>query len=73
MAARIVDLTKPDDDGTLYASVEEAEQALASMVAKFSSLGYIITEQKLPDADYPQYKVIDQNDAWLGTYTIVLV
>jgi len=26
----------------------------------------------MPDEDYPQYKVIDFDDAWVGTYTIIL-
>ena len=37
MAAKIVDLTNPDDAGTPYGSVDEAEQALASMTKKFRS------------------------------------
>lgn len=72
MAARIVDLVNPDEDGTLYASVNEAEEALSSMVERFRSQGYTVTEQQLPNEDYPQYKVVDSNDAWVGTYTIAL-
>ena len=72
MAARIVDLAKPDDEGTLYESVEEAEQTLASMTKKFRSQGYTVTEQQIPDEDYPQYKITDFDDAWVGTYTIIL-
>ncbi len=47
-------------------------QALAAMVEKFKSQGYRIDEQRLPDEDYPQDKVIDPDDAWVGTYTIIL-
>ena len=72
MAAKIVNLSRPDNDGTLYGSVEEAEQALALMTKKFRSQGYTVKEQQIPDEDYPQYKVIDFDDARVGTYTIIL-
>jgi len=72
MAARIVNLADPDEGETLCATVEDAEQALAAMVEKFKSQGYRIDEQRLPEEDYPQYKVIDPDDAWVGTYTIIL-
>ena len=70
MAARIVNLAGPDDDGTLYASEEEARQALASMVERFRLQGYTVTEQTLPDEVEAQYKVVDPDDEWVGTYTI---
>jgi hypothetical protein len=72
MAARIVNLTNPDYDGTQYGSVEEAEQALALLTKKFRSQGYTVTEQRNPDEAHPQYKVTDFDDAWVGTYTIML-
>ena len=72
MAAKIVNLTNPDYDGTLYGSVEEAEQALALLTKKFRSQGYTVTEQQIPGEDYPQYKVIDFDDKWVGTYTVIL-
>ncbi len=72
MAAKIVNLADPDEGETLCATVEEAEQALAAMVERFKSQGYRVDEQHLPDEDYPQYKVYDRNDAWIGTYTIFL-
>ena len=72
MAARIVNLANPDEDETLCATVEEAEQALATMVERFKSQGYRVDDQHLPDEDYPQYAVYDRNDAWIGTYTIFL-
>ena len=71
MAARIVDFADPDDPGTPYRTVEEATQALASMMEKFRSQGYTVTEQIVPDV-HAQYKVIDPDHAWVGTYTIVL-
>ncbi len=72
MAAKIVNLADPDEGETLCANIEEAEQALAAMVERFKSQGYRIEEQRLPNEDYPQYKVIDVDDAWVGTYTIIL-
>jgi len=72
MAVKIVNLANPDVGETLCVSVEDAEQALAAMVERFKSQGYRIDEQRLPDEDYPQYKVIDIDDAWVGTYTIIL-
>ncbi len=72
MAAKIVNLANPDVSETLCASVEDAEQALAAMVERFKSQGYRVDEQNLPDEDCPQYKVIDFDDAWVGTYTIIL-
>ncbi len=72
MAAKIVNLVYPDEDDKLCATVEEAEQTLAAMVERFKSQGYRIEEQRLPNEDYPQYKVIDVDDAWVGTYTIIL-
>ncbi len=72
MAARIVTLADPDEGETLCATVEEARETLAAMVERFKSQGYRIDEQRLPDEDYPQYKVIDFDDAWVGTYTIIL-
>ena len=71
MAARLVNLADPDDDRTLYASEEEARQALASMVKRLTSQGYTVTEEKLPDEVEAQYKVIDPDDEWVGTYTII--
>jgi len=72
MAAKIVNLANPDEGHTLCATVEDAEQALAAMVERFKSQGYRIDEQRLPDEDYPQFVVYDRNDAWIGTYTIIL-
>jgi hypothetical protein len=72
MAARIVNLADPDEDETLYPTVEDAEQALAAMVERFKSQGYRIDEQRLPNEDYPQYAVYDHGDNWIGTYTIIL-
>ena len=72
MAAKIVNLANPDEGETLCANIEDAEQALAAMVERFKSQGYRIDEQRLPDEDYPQYKVVDLDDAWVGTYTIIL-
>ncbi len=72
MAAKIVNLANPDEGETLCANIEDAEQALAAMVERFKSQGYRIEEQRLPDEDYPQYKVVDLDDAWVGTYTIIL-
>ncbi len=37
-----------------------------------SSTSYRVDEQRMPDEDYSQYKVIDFDDAWVGTYTIIL-
>ncbi len=72
MAAKIVNLVYPDEDETLCATVEEAEQTLAAMVERFKSQGYRIDEQRLPNEDYPQYAVYDHGDNWIGTYTIIL-
>jgi len=72
MTAKIVNLANPDEGETLCASVEDAEQALAAMVERFKSQGYRIDEQHPLDEDYPQFKVIDFDDAWVGTYTIIL-
>ncbi len=72
MSARIVNLANPDEDETLCATAEEAEQTLAAMVEKFKSQGYRVVEQHLPAEDYPQYAVYDHSDAWIGTYTIFL-
>ena len=72
MAARIVNLADPDEGETLFATVEDAEQALAAMVERFKSQGYRIAEQHPPDEDYPQFAVYDHGDAWIGTYTIIL-
>ncbi len=72
MAARIVNLANPDEDETLCATAEEAEQTLAAMVEKFKSNGYRVDEQRSRDEDYPQYAVYDHSDAWIGTYTIIL-
>ena len=70
MAAKIVDLANPDEEGSLYATVEEAEQSLAEMLERLRSQGYRVNEQHSPDEDYPQYAVYDHSDAWIGTYTI---
>ncbi len=71
MAAKIVNLANPDEDETLCATVEEAEQTLAAMVERFKSQGYKVDDQHSPSEDYPQYAVYDRNDAWIGTYTII--
>ncbi len=72
MAAKIVNMANPDEDETLCATVEEAEQILAMMVWRLKSQGYRVHEPHLPDEDCPQYAVYDRNDAWIGTYTIFL-
>ncbi len=72
MVARIVNLANPDVGETLCATVEEARETLAVMVERFKSQGYRVDEQHLRDEDYPQYKVIDFDDTWVGTYTIIL-
>ncbi len=72
MAAKIVNLVNPDVGETLCATVDDAEQALAAMVERFISQGYRVDEQRMTDEDCPQYKVIDFDDAWVGTYTIIL-
>ena len=72
MAVKIVNLANPDEGETLCATVEEAKETLAAMVARFKSQGYRIAEQHLADADYPQYAIYDHGDAWIGTYTIIL-
>ncbi len=72
MAAKIVNLANPDEDETLCATVEEAEQTLAVMVERFKSQGFRVDKQHSPDEDYPQYAVYDRDDGWIGTYTIEL-
>ncbi len=72
MAAKIVNLADPDESATLCATVEEARETLAAMLERYKSQGYRIDEQHLPDEDYPQYKVINFDDAWVRTYTIIL-
>lgn len=72
MPAKIVDLANPDLSGTLYGSEAEATHALASMVEDFRKHGYTVTEQIIPGEDHAQYKVVDQTDEWIGTYTIIL-
>lgn len=72
MAAKIVNLINPDEGETLCATVEEARETLAAMVERYKSQDYKVDEQHMPDEDYPQYKVIDVDDAWVGTYTIIL-
>ena len=72
MAAKIVNLANPDEDETLCATVEEAKETLAAMIERFKSQGYRIDEQYIPDEEYPQYAVYDRDDAWIGTYTIIL-
>jgi hypothetical protein len=72
MAAKIVNMANPDEDETLCATAEEAEQALATMVEKFKSQGYRVDKRRFPNEDYPQYTVYDRNDAWIGSYTIFL-
>ena len=72
MSAKIVNLLDPDEGGTLYATVEEADTALAEMIDKFETQGNRISRQHLPGEDYPQFAVYDHGDDWIGTYTIVL-
>ncbi len=72
MSAKIVDLANPDLSGTLFGSEAEASQALAAMVENFRSHGYTVTEQIISGEDHAQYKVVDQTDEWIGTYTIIL-
>jgi hypothetical protein len=54
MAAKIVNMANPDEDETLCATAEEAEQALAAMVEKFKSQGYRVDKRRFPNEDYPQ-------------------
>ncbi len=72
MTAKIVNLANPDEAETLCATVEEAEQTLATMVERFKSQGYRVDKRRFHNEDYPQYTVYDRNDAWIGTYTIFL-
>jgi hypothetical protein len=72
MAAKIVNMANPDEEETLFATVEEVRATLAAMVERFKSQGYRVDEQHLADEDYPQYAVYDRNDTWIGTHTIDL-
>jgi len=72
MAAKIVNMANPDEDETLCATAEEAEQILAAMVERFKSQGYRVDKRRFPNEDYPQYAVYDHSDGWIGTYTIIL-
>ena len=72
MAAKIVNLADPDEDESLYATVEEAEQALAQMIERFASQGRRVEKRQNVDEDYPQYAVYDISDVWIGLYTIEL-
>jgi len=72
MAPKIVNLANPGEDEMLCATVEEARETLVAMVERFKSQGYRVDEQHMSDEDYPQYAVYDRNDAWIGTYTIIL-
>ena len=72
MAAKIVNLVYPDEDNKLCATVEKAEKTLAAMVERFKSEGYRIEEQRLHNEDYPQFAVYDRDDAWIGTYTVIV-
>ena len=72
MAAKIINLANPDEDETLCATVEEAEQILAAMVERFESQGYRIEIRDDSGENYPQYAVYDLNDAWIALYTIKL-
>ncbi len=72
MAARILNLANLDEDETLCATVEEAEQILAAMVERFKSQGYRVDKRRFPNEDYPQYAVYDRDDGWTATYTIIL-
>ena len=73
MAAKIVNLAHPDEGETLCATVAEARETLAAMVARFKSQGYKVDEQHSRDEKYlyPEYAVSDDSDGWIGTYTIV--
>ena len=71
MVAKIVDLADPDDAGTQFASVAEAERALSEMLDKFKLQRYTITQQQFSSDDRPQFKVVDYNDEWVGTYTVI--
>ena len=66
MVAKIVDLVDPDDAGTQFASVAEAEQALSVMLEKFKTYGYTVTEQQISGEAMSQFKVVDYNDEWVG-------
>lgn len=68
--ARIINLAQPDDEGTLYASMEEAENALEAMIEGLRAQNYHIEEEEFPGEDYPRYTVNDENDQWIGTFTI---
>ncbi len=70
MTAKIINLADPDEREHAFATVEEAERALAAMVEKFKTQGYRVEEQRPPNEEYPQFAVYDFGDAWIGTYTI---
>ncbi len=72
MIAKIVNLANPDEDETLCATVEEAEQTLAAMVERFESQAYRVEKRDDSGENYPQYAVYDHSDAWIGLYTIEL-
>ncbi len=72
MAAKIVNLADTDEDKTLCATVEEAEQTLAEMIERLQSQGYRIEIRHDSGDDHPQNAVYDLSDAWIGMYTIEL-
>ena len=72
MAAKIIDLTNPDDLGKQFASVVEAEQAFSDMLEKFKRQQCTVTKQQSYSKDFSQFKVVDCNDNWVGSYTIIV-
>jgi len=72
MSAKIINLADPDERELSFATVEEAERALSTMVEKFKTQGYRVEEQHPPNEDYSQFAVYDFSDSWIGTYTIEL-
>ena len=70
MAARIVNHLSPEDAGSLYGTVEEAETALTDMIKRFKAKGFTVTEtDKNMDGDV-WYSVNDEEGRPVGIFYI---
>ncbi len=70
MAARIVNHLTPDDEGTLYGTVAEAEAVLTAMIREFKARGFMVTETDDNADGEPWHSVNDEEGMPVGIYYI---
>lgn len=68
MSARVRDRLRPEDEGDLYGTLEEANAKLDGMLKDRRARGWLVSE--IDDEEDRSYKVSDENGRLVAIYYI---